>query len=54
MPKKEYLLEKHFRDAIQLLKDEGRYRVFTNILRQAGNFPKATEFMTGQEKEITI
>jgi len=33
-------LEK-FEQAIQTLKDEGRYRVFNDILRECGDFPKA-------------
>lgn len=53
-PKKTVGLEKHFQEAIQKLKDEGRYRVFTKVLRHAGDFPLATEFMTGEEKEITM
>ena len=54
LPTEENMFEKHFQNAIQLLKDEGRYRVFTNILRHAGKFPCATEFMTGQERDITV
>lgn len=47
-------LEKHFESAIKRLKDEGRYRVFTNILRNVGEFPIATEQMTGTSKKITV
>ncbi|CAG9334637.1 unnamed protein product [Blepharisma stoltei] len=53
-PKQTIGLERHFQEAIQRLKDEGRYRVFTKVLRNAGDFPMATEYMTGQEKQITM
>lgn len=46
--------EVHFKKAIQVLKDESRYRVFTNILRKAGEFPRAIEYMTGKASEITV
>ena len=52
--KPEDSLENHFQSAIQRLKDEGRYRVFTNILRNVGEFPKATEYMTGSSRKITV
>lgn len=44
----------HFTEAIHKLKAEGRYRVFTEIARQSGRFPAATEFMTGKKDEITV
>lgn len=53
-PKQLSGLEQHFHDAIQRLKDEGRYRVFTKVLRHAGDFPHATEYMTGEEKKVTM
>ena len=33
--------KKPFENTIQKLKDEGKYRVFNDILRERGNFPKA-------------
>ena len=33
--------KKPFEKIIQNLKDEGKYRVFNDILRERGNFPKA-------------
>jgi len=47
-------IDKKFSDAIQRLHEEGRYRVFINILRQQGNFPSAIEQMSGSKKEITV
>ncbi|PHQ72356.1 MAG: 5-aminolevulinate synthase [Sneathiella sp.] len=44
-----------FEQAIQSLKDEKRYRVFTELGRHAGNFPKATRFLeNGDEQDVTI
>ena len=44
-----------FEDAIQSLKEEGRYRIFINVLRKAGQFPKAKQVSSeGDEKNITI
>ena len=33
--------KKPFEKTIQKLKEEGKYRVFNDILRERGNFPKA-------------
>jgi 5-aminolevulinate synthase len=41
-----------FDSAIKSLKDEGRYRVFINILRETGLFPKVEERSTG--KTVTV
>ncbi|MBL0319583.1 MAG: 5-aminolevulinate synthase [Alphaproteobacteria bacterium] len=39
----------YFKDAIETVKREGRYREFADILRQAGQFPCAKNYKTGQE-----
>ncbi len=45
----------NFEKHIACLKNEGRYRVFATLKRQAGNFPKATYFSKeGSEKEVTV
>lgn len=43
---------KFFSEAIGKLKDEGRYRVFTDIERYAGQFPTAKDH--SRDKDITI
>ena len=35
----------YFTDALKSLKKEGRYRVFNDIKRNIGKFPKATHFI---------
>ncbi len=45
----------YFADAVQRVRNEGRYRIFRDIRRQKGDFPKATWFREGlEEKEITV
>ncbi|PHS79752.1 MAG: 5-aminolevulinate synthase [Rhodospirillaceae bacterium] len=47
--------EQFFADKIAELKAEGRYRVFADIERQAGKFPKAfVHSDSGEVKEITV
>ena len=43
-----------FQNAVSELKNEGRYRVFMEIARQRGNFPRATLYGDGGEKEIVV
>ena len=43
-----------FQDALSALKREGRYRVFADILRERGCFPKAAHHTDGQGKTITV
>ena len=46
---------KHFGDAIAGLKQEGRYRVFADLARQAGRFPRATRFRPdGSTHEVIV
>jgi 5-aminolevulinate synthase len=46
--------EAFFQDRIAQLKREGRYRVFADLERQAGRFPRATWRLDGVEREITV
>ena len=43
-----------FSDALKAIKEEGRYRVFTDIERQRGDFPKATWYSDDGVKDITV
>lgn len=43
-----------FSDALKTIKEEGRYRVFTDIERQRGNFPKAKWYSDNGVKDITV
>ncbi|MCF6195112.1 MAG: 5-aminolevulinate synthase [Emcibacter sp.] len=43
-----------FSDALKAVKEEGRYRVFTDIVRQRGNFPKAVWHSPDGVKNITV
>ena len=46
---------KAFEDAISTIRDEGRYRVFIDLQRHRGAFPKATaRFDHGEEKDIIV
>ncbi len=47
--------QQYFADAVQKVHDEGRYRIFRDIRRKKGEFPKATWFRGElEEKEITV
>jgi 5-aminolevulinate synthase len=47
------MIEKqHFQDVIDKLKAEGKYRVFNDIVRERGNFPKATWYSKYSPKTI--
>lgn len=46
--------EEFFQNGISDLKTEGRYRVFADLERQAGSFPKAMFHHEGGIKEITV
>ena len=44
--------KKYFEDVINKLKDEGKYRVFNDIVRERGSFPKATWYSPYAPKTI--
>ena len=46
--------KKFFADRIGDLKSEGRYRIFADLERQAGAFPRAMNYRDGEVREITV
>lgn len=44
----------NFSKAVESVRDEGRYRIFRDIRRKRGDFPKATWFKPEAEQEITV
>ena len=46
--------EQFFAEAVAALKDEGRYRVFADLERRAGDFPRATSHADGGTAEVTV
>ena len=45
--------ENFFKSELDALRAEGRYRVFADLERKAGQFPRATHHGSG-EREITV
>jgi len=46
--------ESYFRAQLDSLRDEGRYRVFTDIERRRGDFPRATRHGDGGVSDVTV
>ncbi|MDP3319485.1 MAG: aminotransferase class I/II-fold pyridoxal phosphate-dependent enzyme, partial [Bosea sp. (in: a-proteobacteria)] len=46
--------ETFFREELDGLRREGRYRVFADLERRAGRFPRATFHGEGGPREITV
>ncbi len=46
--------ESFFRDQLERLRDEGRYRVFADLERRAGDFPRATHHSSRGPVAVTV
>ncbi|MEO1067477.1 MAG: aminotransferase class I/II-fold pyridoxal phosphate-dependent enzyme, partial [Pseudomonadota bacterium] len=46
--------EAFFEDELKALKDEGNYRVFADLSRHKGGFPKATRYTDDGEQDVTV
>ena len=46
--------DKYLTEAISSIKAEGRYRVFNDIKRRCGDFPRARHYSNGGEKRVTV
>ncbi len=46
--------ENYFVSELAGLKDEGRYRVFADLERHAGNFPRATRYVDDRTHDVTV
>jgi len=43
-----------FRDRLEDLRNEGNYRIFAELERRAGNFPRAKQYREDGEAEVTV
>ena len=46
--------DRQFEAQIQKLKEEGNYRIFADIERQCGQFPKARNYFDGGSREVDV
>ena len=46
--------DRYFNRALEALHEEGRYRIFTDLARQVGRFPKALDYSHNPPHEITV
>ena len=46
--------EGFFRSQLDGLRKEGRYRVFADLERHSGDFPRATHYRDGHRAQVTV
>mgnify|MGYP002635815335 FL=1 len=46
--------EKYFADSLNGLRTEGRYRVFADLERTVGDFPRAVRHVDGKTQDIVV
>ena len=46
--------ETHFQERLADLKKEGNYRVFADLERQSGSFPRAVRHQNGETRDVTV
>ena len=43
-----------FQEQLKQLKDEGNYRVFADLKRHKGNFPRARNYGASEQEDVTV
>jgi len=46
--------ERHFRSELDSLRDDGNYRVFAELERKSGSFPRAHQYVGGSVRDVTV
>ncbi|MCB1509040.1 MAG: 5-aminolevulinate synthase, partial [Hyphomicrobiaceae bacterium] len=46
--------ERFFEAELGKLRNEGRYRVFADLERHRGDFPRATRYVDGEKRDVTV
>ena len=49
-----FAFESHFAGLLDRIRGESRYRVFADLARKAGSFPKAHYYLDGATSEVTV